>query len=183
MNYYAQKERELHNSLLNRANTFIVSLARYEPELINSLEREELVNEAVYAQLSVKGDWKAQMRIFAKNVRKIRFAYLKILDKAFVGGSKERSIYTDEELDWAEGIIQFYEKNTYQETLFAFRLKDSNTLRKMLSDIAPKHGRKSGKEKGAKYKKITITPSSDLSHLPKTTAWRAKKRGWYYQKQ
>lgn len=94
------------------------------------------------------------------------------------------NIPDNSESKYIQMLKDYYSQHTATETIRFFQLPDTRRVRKILSQVMPKPERKSGKTFGEKRKKVfTKFSYKELIEkgLPKATASRSAKRGYYYK--
>lgn len=83
-------------------------------------------------------------------------------------------------------IVKYYETHTAKDTIKFFDLPNKRSVYKALSKCHPKPERKSGKKYGEKREKVSTHKNFNqllAEGVPRATAWRASKRGYYFRKE
>lgn len=86
---------------------------------------------------------------------------------------------------WLSGLLAHYEKHTADATIAAYDLPDTARVRRWLGRCVPKHQRTGGKKYRERRRKVFTSANSTAliaQGVPRATAWRASKRGYYWQK-
>lgn len=86
---------------------------------------------------------------------------------------------------WLGQVLDHYEAHTADQTIAAFHLPDNARVRRWLGRCVPKHQRAGGKRyREIRSKVYTTATCAELVAIgvPRATAWRAAKRGHYWQK-
>lgn len=84
--------------------------------------------------------------------------------------------FSEKDFLFADKFIRAYQKMTFAELCASFRIEPTRELQKMLA-------RYWGKEEGTKPRgkriRVEVSEDTDLSFLPRTSAWRARKNGFF----
>lgn len=89
------------------------------------------------------------------------------------------------ERQWLDLVLDYYETHTATETIARWGLPDTNRVRRWLGRCVPKPGRASGRKRHEVRRKVYVQATcAELvaAGLPRATAWRAARRGWYWQR-
>lgn len=167
-------------NIQEKASLYLYLMCRYD-DFFKRIPKDDALQEIILAILEKENDKFSKQINHARRNLYLQWKRLPLLTSEMSQGEAFEKM----NIDWASEIIDYYEITNYQSTIEKFGLENSIRLRKALSEICPKPELAS--KKHGDYKKVYIEGVATTSEIilkyaiNRITAWRALKRGYFYQ--